>query len=96
MVERLSPEKAEQMAKSVPAWARKSDTLERDFKLKSFDDAVRFVNRVADLAKREDHHPDILLSYDRVRLTLSTHKVGGLSERDFALAAKIDSVPIDR
>ncbi len=94
MAERLSPEKAREMAKGIPRWIQKDASLERDFELGDFDHALAFVNRVADLARREDHHPDIHLSYDTVRLELSTHKVGGLSERDFELARKIDSLPV--
>jgi 4a-hydroxytetrahydrobiopterin dehydratase len=94
MPDRLSPERAREMAKDLPAWTLEAQTLARDFELKGFDDAVVFVNRVADLAKREDHHPDIHWSYSQVRLELSTHKVGGLSERDFALAQEIDQLPL--
>ncbi len=95
MPERLTTERARELAATVPAWTFKPQSLERDFKLRGFDDAAAFVNRVADLAKREDHHPDIHWSYNDVRLELSTHKVGGLSERDFALAAKIDALTVN-
>ncbi len=94
MAERLSPEKARDLAKGIPRWTQTAGSLERDFELGDFDHALAFVNRVADLARREDHHPDIHLSYDHVRLELSTHKVGGLSERDFDLARKIDALPV--
>ena len=57
----------------------------------SFPAAISFVNRVADLAEKADHHPDIDIRYDRVRLRLSTHSEGGLTRRDFDLAAQIDS-----
>ncbi|HPC96403.1 MAG TPA: 4a-hydroxytetrahydrobiopterin dehydratase [Sedimentisphaerales bacterium] len=52
--------------------------------------ALAFVNRVGELAERENHHPDIDLSYGKVRIDLWTHKIGGLHENDFILAAKID------
>jgi len=51
---------------------------------------MKFVNKVADLAEEEGHHPDIHISYSRVTIDLTTHAVGGLSENDFILAAKID------
>lgn len=51
---------------------------------------MAFVNRVAAVAEEQRHHPDIRISYNKVRLTLSTHKIGGLSRNDFILAAKID------
>lgn len=59
---------------------------------RSFRDAIAFVNKVADIAEEEGHHPDIFISYRRVRLELSTHAIGGLSENDFIMAAKIDRI----
>lgn len=66
--------------------------LRRVFGFKNFKTAIRFVNQVADLAEAESHHPDILINYNKVTLTLWTHAIGGLSENDFILAAKIDSI----
>ena len=60
------------------------------FKFKSFKDSIIFVNKVADLAESENHHPNIHILYNRVKIVLSTHSVGGLSENDFILAAKIE------
>ena len=62
----------------------------KSFRFKSFRDAIAFVNRVAEIAEGEGHHPDMWISYRRVRLELMTHAIGGLSENDFILAAKID------
>ena len=59
---------------------------------KNFIGALAFVNKVGDLAEAEGHHPDIHISYNKVQLTLTTHAIGGLSENDFILAAKIDSL----
>lgn len=64
--------------------------LSRSFKLKDFKEAMVFVNRVAILAEEEQHHPDISVSYNRVNIELTTHAIGGLSENDFIVAAKID------
>ncbi len=64
--------------------------LKRSFKFNSFTDGVKFVNKVARLAERENHHPDIYLYYKKVEIALSTHAISGLSENDFILAAKID------
>ncbi len=64
--------------------------LEKEFKFKDFKQALEFTNRVGALAESQDHHPDILLTYGKVGLTLSTHSVGGLSENDFILAAKVE------
>lgn len=64
--------------------------LSRGFRFDDFRQALAFVNRVGELAERENHHPDIYLGYGRVRIDLWTHKIGGLHENDFILAAKID------
>ncbi len=66
--------------------------LRRTFSFKDFAHAVRFVNRVAKLAEHYDHHPDFHIFYNKVVLELSTHSAGGLTEKDFALARKIDKV----
>lgn len=67
--------------------------LEREFVFKDFREAWAFVNRVAELSEAENHHPDIYLSWGKARLTIWTHSVGGLSDSDFILAAKIDALP---
>jgi 4a-hydroxytetrahydrobiopterin dehydratase len=86
----LSPAEIDRLAQQVPDWPQKERALEREFLFEDFEEAMDFVDNVADLAAEEDHHPDIWISYNRVRLTLSTHKVSGLSRNDFILAAKID------
>ena len=74
-------------------WAREDDTIVREWKLADFGEAMRFVNRVADAAEEANHHPDILVhGWNKVRLTLSTHSEGGLTEADLALAAQIDGL----
>jgi 4a-hydroxytetrahydrobiopterin dehydratase len=77
-------------------WERHGDMLIRSWQFPSFRRALEFVNQVANLAEKSDHHPDIVLSYRKVRLELSTHSDGGLTERDFALASEINAVPTDR
>lgn len=62
------------------------------FKFKDFKETMVFVNKVADLAENENHHPDIAIHYNKVDIILWTHKIGGLSENDFILAAKIDNI----
>lgn len=64
--------------------------LHQEFKFKDFKEAMVFVNKVADLAEEEGHHPDIYIYYNRVVLDLTTHAVGGLSENDFIMARKIE------
>ncbi len=65
-------------------------SIAREYQLPTFPAAVRFVDFVAELAEAADHHPDIDIRYNRVRLTLSTHSAGGVTEKDFALARAID------
>ena len=64
--------------------------------VKDFPTAIDFFQRVADVANKEDHHPDLhLTGYRKVAIELSTHAIGGLSENDFILAAKIDQLPVE-
>ncbi len=81
-----------QFSAEVPAWTREGKAITREFEFKNFRQAIEFVNNVARLAEEEQHHPDFFISYKKVRLTLSTHKAGGLSRNDFILAAKIDQL----
>jgi 4a-hydroxytetrahydrobiopterin dehydratase len=76
----------------VPAWTARGDRLLRRFEFRDFVEAMRFVNRMADLAEAEGHHPDFTVHYRQVDVVLWTHAVGGLSENDFILAAKIDAL----
>jgi 4a-hydroxytetrahydrobiopterin dehydratase len=77
-------------------WERHGDMLVRSWQFPSFRRALEFVNQVAALAEKSDHHPDILLSYRSVRLELSTHSEGGLTEKDFLLAGEVGAIPTDR
>jgi len=88
----LSVTEAEELARQTPEWSLEDKALERQLKFKDFRQAMEFVNRVAAVAEEEGHHPDILISYNKVRLTLTTHKIGGLSRNDFIMAAKIDKL----
>lgn len=78
----------------VPAWSLKEGHLCRSFKFKTFAEAIRFVNSVAELAEEEGHHPNILIHYNKVDFDLWTHAIKGLSENDFILAAKIDRLGV--
>jgi 4a-hydroxytetrahydrobiopterin dehydratase len=76
-----------------PAWARDGDSIVAGIECADFAAAISLVNAIAAEAERADHHPDILIhGYRRLRITLSTHAVGGLTQRDFALAAAIDAL----
>lgn len=73
-------------------WPIVEGALERTFELASFPSAVAFVNRVAELAEAENHHPDLLLSYRKVTVRWVTHSAGGITERDRSLAAATDDI----
>ena len=66
--------------------------IRRQFKFKDFKEAMIFVNKVAEIANKEDHHPNIKIVYNKVNLDLFTHALGGLSENDFIMAAKINKI----
>jgi 4a-hydroxytetrahydrobiopterin dehydratase len=74
-------------------WERDGEALVRDLKFDDFAQAMAYVNRVADLAEEVNHHPDILVhGWNRVRLTLTTHSAGGLTDNDYEMAKKIDQL----
>lgn len=85
---------AKDMMDNVPGWELNEEgtVIERTFRFKDFAEALAFANKVGALAEEEGHHPDMLVAWGRVRLTLTTHAVKGLSENDFVLAAKINTL----
>jgi len=86
----LSPQQAAARLSGLPDWQIESGELVRTFKFEDFVAAMGFVNRVADLAEAAAHHPDIDIRYNRVRLALVTHDAGGITGKDFDLAAAAD------
>lgn len=86
----LSGEEIKKLLPTVPGWSLKGKALEREFVLENFVQAMKFVNGVADAANRLDHHPDIFIYYNKVRLSITTHKAGGLTEEDFGLARELN------
>ena len=75
---------------TVPGWKKKGATIVRTFEFKDFPAAMKFVNKVAALAEKAWHHPDIDIRWNKVTLVLTTHDEGGLTVKDFALAQKFD------
>lgn len=80
--------------RSLPGWTYKSGqkALEREFKLRDFKEAIRFINRVAELAEESDHHPDIDIRYNIVRISTWSHDEGGMTSRDVRLAERIQQI----
>ena len=87
----LSDQDARARLAALTGWEIDGDRLRKRYTLDSFLASIAFVNRVAALAEAADHHPDILIEYRNVTLTLTTHDESGLSARDFSLAARIDA-----
>ena len=88
--EPLKSERVQQKMLTAPDWKLSEDSIIRTFKLPSFRSALAFVQWVGEVAEAADHHPDIDIRYTKVKLTLSTHSAGGLTDKDFDLAAQID------
>ena len=89
----LAGEELEKLKKQVPSWkVVGGHHLVRTFTFPDFKQALAFVNKVGDLAEQQGHHPDILLGWGKAEITTWTHKIDGLTESDFILAAKIDSL----
>ena len=78
--------------RSVSRWRRKAQVIQRIYQFKDFPAAIKFVNAVARAAEKAWHHPDIDIRWNKVTLALTTHDAGGLTEKDFRLAAKFDSL----
>jgi 4a-hydroxytetrahydrobiopterin dehydratase len=90
VAEKLEDEQIEQRLDELGDWRRENDEIFKTFEFDDFPTAVEFVNGVARLAERYDHHPDIDIRYNKVKLTLSTHSEGGITEKDFTLANDIE------
>lgn len=89
----LSGTESEPLLKELgDSWKIKEGKLLCEFRFKDFAEAIQFVNQVASVAEKESHHPDIHVSFNKVRLELFTHSIKGLSKNDFILAAKIDAL----
>ena len=76
----------------LTSWTEVDGALERTLEFPSFRDGIDFVNRLADLAERENHHPDVAVSYRTVTVRWTTHSAGGITDRDRALAAETDTL----
>jgi 4a-hydroxytetrahydrobiopterin dehydratase len=97
-VEPYSPQEAKEQLKQLSGWRLTHDgqRIRKDWKVKNFMTGMKFFNACADLAEDDGHHPDLHIEgYRNVSVELWTHAIGGLSENDFILAAKIDELPIE-
>ena len=88
----LSEREIRDRLRAVPQWEREGKTITRTWTFHDFPPALAFINRVGELAEAANHHPDIYNSWATVRLHLTTHDAGGLTDCDFDLARKIDAL----
>ena len=88
----LSPQEAQSRLASLAGWQIEAGELIKTFQFKDFVASLRFVNQVGELAEQAAHHPDIDIRYNRVRLALTTHDAGGLTPKDFDLAAQAQTL----
>lgn len=90
MAELLSTEEIQKWIADHSGWKHKNDAITKEYVLGSFRDSIVFMNRIASIADDLNHHPDIDIRYNKVRLTMTTHDAGGLTKKDLTLAQRID------
>jgi 4a-hydroxytetrahydrobiopterin dehydratase len=92
MADVLNEDEVSSRLRRLP-WEREGDEIVREWRFEDFVEAVEFVNRVAEIAEEANHHPDIFIhGWNKVKLSLSNHSAGGLTEMDFTMAARFDDV----
>ena len=89
---KLTESEIEKALESRPEWSEAGGVIQRTYQFKDFLAAMKFVNQVAELAEARQHHPDILVRYSKVTLSLATHDAGGITQKDFDLAAAADKL----
>ena len=82
----------QQAVEGLPGWSAHGDTIERVFDFPNFVEAMGFVNRIAEAAEAVNHHPDITINYNKVKLSLTSHDSGGVTQRDLRMAGKINEI----
>jgi 4a-hydroxytetrahydrobiopterin dehydratase len=89
---RVTAEKAKQIIRSLPGWKNSGSEISKTFSFENYYETIAFVNALAWISHRENHHPDLEVGYNRCVVRYSTHSVGGLSKNDFDCAAKVESL----
>ncbi len=89
---KLSRQDSEARLRGLKGWKLAGEAIEKTYQFRAYMEAISFINRVAEVAEREEHHPDIYNSWRTVRLSITTHDEGGLTEWDFDLARQIDAL----
>jgi 4a-hydroxytetrahydrobiopterin dehydratase len=88
----LTQDEAKKLLKQLDGWELQNNVISKTFAFKNYYQVIAFVNAVAWMTHREDHHPDMSVGYNQCRVEYSTHAIGGLSENDFICAAKVDAL----
>jgi 4a-hydroxytetrahydrobiopterin dehydratase len=88
----LTPDEIDRKLHDLNEWKLTPQGIQKRFEMESFLSVMNLVNRVADLAEEANHHPDILINYNKVTFTLTTHDAGGITEKDFDLAQRIEAI----
>ena len=88
----LTPEQVKPMLKGLDGWSLADGAIAKIYEFRNYFETMAFVNAAAWVSHREDHHPDMLVGYNRCRVSYVTHAIGGLSENDFICAAKLDAL----
>lgn len=91
-VEKLTEEQVAEMLVGLSQWSEINGAIQRTYQFKDFVHAMAFVNKIADMAESKQHHPDILIRWNKVTLTLSTHDAGGITDKDFDFAGASDGI----
>jgi 4a-hydroxytetrahydrobiopterin dehydratase len=89
---RITGEDAQKYLRELPGWTLSENQIDKEFKFKAYLDGVEFAYSLGRTAEEEDHHPDILIKWRRVKVILTTHAIKGLSENDFIMAAKAEEI----
>ncbi len=89
---KMADKEIEAALSALPEWTVVGEAIQRTYHFPDFVAAMKFVNAIADSAERDQHHPDILIRYNKVTLTLATHDAGGVTEKDFKLAITADGL----
>ena len=90
---KLSDDKVSEKLKTLDGWTLEDESIQKEYELKNFTEALGFVTKVGVTAEKAAHHPDVLLhSWNKVKITVSTHDAGGITDKDFDLAGKIDEL----
>ena len=92
MSTKLSQSEVQTKLAELPAWEQNEDTIQKQYKFKNFVEAIAFVNKLVEPAEAAGHHPDLSISYNKVTINLTSHDAGGLTQKDFDLAATFEEL----